>query len=331
MLNVDHLPINITLGEKSSDVSLDEWGSGTQNKTYILMAMFRAKKLSESKDEDRKIAPILVIEEPESFLHPSAQAEFGRLLQDVSEELQIQLLVATHNPYFLSQKKPESNILLQRQTQKGQMKVTEKVDVAADNWMKPFAANLGLANPEFEPWKDLIFGSSSEVLMVEGTTDVAYFEMLQSDDHGSDKLKFTGTIYPYGGRGNVENGALLRFIKGSHSRFFLTYDLDGENALAKLMQSLQMEKNKHYCPVGAIGAGKDCIEGLLPESVSSVVYGANPGLVRRAMSGKGEEAKSAKNELKRLQLEEFKRIAVPGKEHYGELYKLAKIINKAMA
>jgi putative ATP-dependent endonuclease of OLD family len=77
------------------------------------------------------------------------------------------------------------------------MRVTEKVDVGADNWMEPFAANLGLANPEFEPWKDLIFGAASDVLMVEGQTDQAYLEMLRSDEHGSDKLKFSGTIYPY--------------------------------------------------------------------------------------------------------------------------------------
>jgi putative ATP-dependent endonuclease of OLD family len=330
-LNVDSVPVEITLGEKQSGVSLDEWGSGTQNKTYILMAMFRAKKLSESPDEDRKIAPILVIEEPESFLHPSAQAEFGRLLQDVSEELQIQLIVATHNPYFLSQKKPESNILLRREAHKGQTKFTEQVKVGTENWMEPFAANLGLANPEFEPWKELIFGAERSILMVEGPTDQAYLEMLRSDEHGSDKLNFTGTIYPYGGRGNLENGVLLKFIKSSYKQFFITYDLDADGQLSKVMTSLQMEKNKNFCPVGLAGGGKECIEGLLPESVSAAVYGANPALVQRAIAGTNADAKSAKNELKRLQLEEFKRVAVPGKAHFGELYKLAKIINKAMA
>lgn len=57
-LNVDYLPIDIMLGDKNPGVSLEEWGSGTQNRTHILMTLFRAKKLSESLDEDVKIAPI---------------------------------------------------------------------------------------------------------------------------------------------------------------------------------------------------------------------------------------------------------------------------------
>lgn len=59
-LALDFLPINITLGDKKLDVALDEWGSGTRNRTHILLTLFKAKKLSESPDDDTKLAPILV-------------------------------------------------------------------------------------------------------------------------------------------------------------------------------------------------------------------------------------------------------------------------------
>ncbi len=127
--NFERMPIEITLGDKTRGVSLEEWGSGTQNRTQILIALFRAKRLSDSLDEDTKIAPILVIEEPESFLHPSAQAEFGRVIQGMSEELNIQVIVATHNPHFLSQTAPESNILLRRSLVSGRLGPTDKVEV----------------------------------------------------------------------------------------------------------------------------------------------------------------------------------------------------------
>ena len=82
-LSLDYLPINVSLAVKDVNVALDDWGSGTKNRTNILLALFKAKKLQDSADEDTKIAPVIIIEEPESFLHASAQAEFGRVIQDL--------------------------------------------------------------------------------------------------------------------------------------------------------------------------------------------------------------------------------------------------------
>lgn len=329
-LALDFLPIDITLGDKKFDVALDEWGSGTRNRTHILLTLFKAKKLSESPDDDTKLAPILVIEEPESFLHPSAQAEFGRLIQDLCEEFKVQVLVATHSPYFLSQQRPESNVLLCRKSEGGQLRRTERIEVSTENWMEPFAQNLGLANPEFEPWRELFFSRTSRILLVEGEIDKEYFEMLRQDSHGVNRLNFDGEIFAYGGTGTINNGVLLRFIKGRYDRFFVTFDLDAENGLSKLLQGLGLERSKHYAAVGINGGGRNKIEGLLPDSVRSAVYGANGELVQQVMGGTGEEAKSAKQKLKRLLLSEFKKQATPGEEYFGEFYKLSKLITKAM-
>lgn len=329
-LALDFLPINITLGDKKLDVALDEWGSGTRNRTHILLTLFKAKKLSESTDDDTKLAPILVIEEPESFLHPSAQAEFGRLIQDLCEEFKVQVLVATHSPYFLSQQRPESNILLCRRSEGGHLRRTERIEVGTENWMEPFAQNLGLANPEFEPWRELFFSRTSRILLVEGDIDKEYFEMLRDESHGTNRLAFDGEIFAYGGTGTISNGVLLRFIKGRYDRFFITFDLDAENGLSKLLQGLGLEKLKHYAAVGISGGGRNKIEGLLPESVRNAVYGSNGELVQQVMGGTSDEAKSAKQKLKRLLLTEFKKQASPGAEYFGEFYKLSKLITKAM-
>lgn len=42
------LPFSITLGETKFKVRLDDWGSGTRNRTQILLALFTAKKIAES-------------------------------------------------------------------------------------------------------------------------------------------------------------------------------------------------------------------------------------------------------------------------------------------
>ena len=97
-----YLPFSITLGDRRMEVPLDDWGSGTRNRTLVLLALFRARQIADSEASAGKITPVLIIEEPESFLHPSAQAEFGRVLQDLAEEFGVQVLVTTHSPYLLN-------------------------------------------------------------------------------------------------------------------------------------------------------------------------------------------------------------------------------------
>lgn len=93
------MPLGINLKDRSVEVPLDDWGSGTQNRTQILMAILQANRIKTTASTDNKITPFVVIEEPESFLHPSAQSEFGRILGLLSEELGIQIIVTTHIPY----------------------------------------------------------------------------------------------------------------------------------------------------------------------------------------------------------------------------------------
>ena len=326
-----YLPFRITLGEKKYEVPLDDWGSGTKNRTLILMALFRARQIGDSEASASKITPVMIIEEPESFLPPSAQAEFGRVLQDLAEEFQVQVIVTTHSPYLLSMQEPESNILLRRKAVRRQFRDTERVTVTADNWMAPFGEALGLDAEEFKPWRALLTSESDAILMVEGETDKAYFEMLRQDVHVAHRLVLAGEIVPYDGTGSLQNTVLLRFIKNRYRKLFVTFDLDAADRLERPLQALELEKGKHYLPVGLSVAGKKNIEGLLPDRVTSAVYAANPGLLQAATAGTKDEQKSAKGDLKRLLLDEFKRVAEPGTEDFDHFYQLARAINKALA
>jgi putative ATP-dependent endonuclease of the OLD family len=324
------VPYNVTLGQKKFEVPLDDWGSGTKNRTLILMTLFRAKQLSESEASASKITPVIVIEEPESFLHPAAQAEFGRILHDLSEEFRVQVIVTTHSPYLLNIKTPAANLLLRRHVRYKQLQETERVDTSGENWMQPFSLALGLESEEFKPWKELLLANADAILLVEGELDKEYFGMLRDSSHGGNKLDFSGEVVSYDGTGSLQNTVLLRFIKNRYKRLFVTYDLDAEDQLAKPLQALGLEKKIHFAPVGLNEAGKRNIEGLLPESVTTSVYGANPSVVQAAANGTKKEQESARSSLKKLLFEEFKRRAVPGQEHFGKFYPLVKMINNAL-
>jgi putative ATP-dependent endonuclease of the OLD family len=327
--DLNYLPFSITLGDSKVEVPLGDWGSGTRNRTYILLNLFRARQIGDSERSAEKITPVIVIEEPESFLHPAAQAEFGRVLQDLAEEFQVQVIVTTHSPYLLNLRDSASNFLLQRRVENRQLRETERIDTGGDNWMAPFGQALGLDSKEFEPWRRLVLSSAKSILLVEGETDKAYFEMLRDESHGANRLMVTCEIAAYGGFGSLTNTVLLKFIMDRYESFFVTYDLDANQHVERTLRSLKLEKGKQYLPIGINAPGKKRIEGLLPEKVTTAVYSTHPDLVT-ALSGSREEREEADQTLKNLLLEEFKKQAIPGAEYYQHFYALTKTLNRVL-
>lgn len=329
--SLDRLPYNLTLGDSKMEVNLNDWGSGTKNRTMIFLTLLKARQISESATSAEKITPILIIEEPESFLHPSAQAEFGRILQQISTEFGVQVITTTHSPYMLNQASPESNILLERDIYRGQLRATQLRDTAGENWMEPFGVVLGLSNEEFRPWREIFFSESKSYILVEGKTDKEYFEMLRNEEHGNRKLDFEGEIFEYSGCENLKNPTLLRFVKSRSKSVVVTFDLDVSKGIEPVLCRNGFEKNKTYVIIGKDIPGCRSIEGLLPDVVKDKVRSDNSSLTEQAIHGTKDEQKSAKDRLKQLYLEEFKRTASPGENFFGEFYKLTKILNKALS
>src|SRR6516164_7468011 len=59
------MPLGINLRDRNVKVPINDWGSGTQNRTYILMAILQAYRIKTTGTQDQKITPFVVIEEPE--------------------------------------------------------------------------------------------------------------------------------------------------------------------------------------------------------------------------------------------------------------------------
>ena len=325
----NYFPTIITLGDTSGDFPLEYWGSGTQNRTLILMTLFKARQITQAQKSASKITPIIVIEEPESFLHPSAQGEFGRLLQSLAEDFRVQVIVTTHSPFMLSLDRTESNILLERRYERQKIYETHLVDTQGERWMEPFALALGLNSDHFKPWKNAIFSEADRILMVEGNVDKDYFSLLGDESHGENKLKFDGEIFVYGGFGSLKSRVLLDFVSRTNKRVFITYDLDCEREVSPLLEEMGFRRQKDFIGIGSDESGKGSIEGLLPEDVVRTVYGREVDLVQKALNGTKEEQASAKNNLKRLLFEEFKKTATPQSPQYQKLYDVVKKINKA--
>lgn len=300
-----HMPFGINLKDKTVEVPLNDWGSGTQNRTHILMAVLQANRIKTTESPENKITPIVVVEEPESFLHPSAQSEFGTVLRTLASDHGIQIIVTTHSPYMLNQEDPGSNLLLCRATKRGKPLHTERVDTTEENWMAPFSEHLGIPPSEFASWRPLFSSHESKVLLVEGQIDQQYFEYLQQNDVGIDRLREDIEVVPYGGKDTLKNTLLVQFVLSKFDNVFITYDLDCKQEVAGALTRLSLKEKSDHIPLGLNQSGKDAIEGLLPASVLSVVNGRETDLVMQLGSQNSKDRRKAKDELKKKYLAEF--------------------------
>ena len=308
--------------EKGGDVILDNWGSGTRNRTLIFLKLFNAVKRAQNDSDTDRIKPIVIIEEPESFLHPQAQAEFGRVLQDFADELKIQIIVTTHSPYFLSIKSPSNNLLLERIKNKNNP-CTSLVNPNVDEWWKPFIDALGIKSEDFGPMKDVIFNGNENILIVEGATDKGYLEFLQSRIHGDKSLRTDIEIVPINGVDALKNTVWVTFIKKKFKNVCIMIDLDRSTDFIKSLESAGFKKGSNLFIVGT----KDSpyIEGYVPSDIFSQVSSENPNITRKLINTK--EAKDGRNELKCKLLEKIiANNTTVGLEHF---YKLTKEINNA--
>lgn len=302
-----HIPLEINLKDKSVDIPLSDWGTGTQNRTQVMMLILYANKIKEDLGGVNRITPIVIIEEPESFLHPSAQAEFGRVIRNLSRDLQIQIITSTHSPYMLCQEYPESNILLDRKLYRKSLRQTEIVPISENNWMYPFSQILGLANDSFSSWHAVIGAKKDCAIFVEGIIDKQYIEFIASLDVPGFSLPAGCEILSYEGKDALKNSILLKFVLEKFHKYLLTFDLDALSDLDRPMRNLGLERDKNFHTIGISEPGKDCIEGLLPGEIPASVYASNYSLVMKAQSQDPRDRKSAKNSLKTLMLDAFRK------------------------
>jgi len=321
------MPLGISLKDKSVDVPIDEWGSGTQNRTRILMSIMRANKLRISDRPENQLTPIVVIEEPESFLHPAAQAEFGKMLRNISTTMGIQIVVTTHSPYMLNQEHPESNILLSRRQSRGKFLETYRISTENDGWMEPFAEHLGIKSAEFSRLRPIFGASTSRVLLVEGEIDKKYFDFFRTPGDGKLTLKEEIEIVSYGGSSTLKNTALIQFVLRKFDKVFIIFDLDCESESKSFLSRIDDQYVRNSMALGVNVPGKDRIEGLVPDRILSHVFGKNTDLVM-AMSGSGDTSKKAKQRMKVIILDEYLSRSDLKEPDFRNFNKIIKKINE---
>jgi ABC-type cobalamin/Fe3+-siderophores transport system ATPase subunit len=210
--------LDLIVKEGEFAISAKEMGGGMQN--AIVLAILQAF------EETQRKGAILLIEEPEMFLHPQTQRSLYKTMREIGRTNQI--IYATHSPHFVSI--PEySEVLLVRRGEAGttvQLSALPTNDRRREKFVK-----------ELDPERNELF-FARRLLIVEGDTEKLAFPMYAAR-MGIDLDREGATIVEVGGKKNLMEFARIALSFGIPTG--IVYDEDSSDFDAK-----QKEEEETY-------------------------------------------------------------------------------------
>ena len=180
--------LDLVIKDHGFSISATEVGEGFQN--AIVLAILRAF------EETKRQGAILLIEEPEMFLHPQMQRSLYKTLRKIGETNQV--IYTTHSPHFVSV--PDyGDVLLVRRDNEGTYVIQSSL--AADNKRREKFLK------ELDPERSELF-FARRLLLVEGDTEkLSYPEYATKLRLDLDRAG--ATIVEVGGKRNLKDFAEL--------------------------------------------------------------------------------------------------------------------------
>ncbi|MFB9271043.1 MULTISPECIES: ATP-dependent nuclease [Flavobacteriaceae] len=181
---------------------------GTGYRRLFMVARFRY--LAEKKKGSNII---YLIEEPETFLHPSAQEDLINAFRDLSEENQI--IISTHSPIFVGATDINSVVLCKKEEQSTYVTTTEENKI---DFINEIIKELGV-KPSFNLRDDF-----EKILFVEGKDDLEFYKKVTSELLEKN-LEEKALILPVGGS-SVDSFVNISYFKNNGRDLFLILDSD---------------------------------------------------------------------------------------------------------
>lgn len=210
-----------TLGAQDSNrVGVSRLGAGTQS---ILSMMLAATRQHDG------ARPLLLVEEPEAFLHPSAQ-------RTIAEELiglpNTQVILSTHSPTVLAESPPASLLVINNHRVFSPDGVNEIQERKDETLLSTAAAHAMF---------------SSGILLVEGPGDLAFFETLRRRMHPAVSRDILSRMHVVQVGGKTSFGPWIRLLGRYRAReanstitaYSLTLCADSGDAGAHVLRAVK--------------------------------------------------------------------------------------------
>lgn len=220
---------------------------------------------------------IYLIEEPETFLHPSAQNDLIHSFEELSNENQI--IITTHSPVFTGSTNYKSVILCKKEYQ-STYESAPNDEYNKNIFIQKIVKELGI-----KPYYNLV-DNFEKILFVDSYNDIDFYNII-CDKVLNQKLKGNDKILclPFGGE-NIDSFVNIDYFEKSGRQLFLILDSDKHDTEKK--QKRQQERKNNFDRKenrSAYLLKKSCIENYyhpraiernynLPEN-SIVIFGDN--------------------------------------------------------
>ena len=205
--------------EDGTEVPLSSRGDGFRRITMMAYFEYLAEQ---QKSEHQKI--IFGLEEPETFLHPSAQESLFHKLVGLCEN-DYQVIVSTHSPIIVSNSKKEKITHIHKTG--GTYNVEQQIDDITS-----IATDLGIkVDNQFIS----LFDKAKVLILVEGIDDANALNHLCQEYKGNglithDFTELEITIIPIGGCESIKHWVSLSLLSTLDKPFLIFQDSDKTNA-----------------------------------------------------------------------------------------------------
>lgn len=203
-----------------TDIPLAQRGDGFRR---IAMMAYFEHLAEQDAGEGQKI--IFGFEEPETFLHPTAQEQLFEKLQSMCEANH-QVLLTSHSPIIVASAKTESLVHVSRQN--------DSTSYCTATDIRPIADDLGIrVDNQFMS----LFDKAKALLLVEGIDDALAFEHVASQYKLAGQIESTFedlsiVILPIGGCGSIRHWVQLDLLRKLTKPFFIFLDSDKDSDTA---------------------------------------------------------------------------------------------------
>ena len=219
---------------------IEHQGSGAR-RTLLWAAL---KYLSESQDKKGSRPHVLLLDEPEICLHPSAIREARSILYELPESGTWQVMITSHSPIFIDLSKNNTTIVRVFRNDDSEVRSTTLYRPERANLDDDDKKNLKLLNV-CDPYVHEFFFGGQQII-VEGDTEYTAFSMIKAiyPDEYED-------IQIIRARGKGIIPSIAKVLKQFSKEFFILHDTDTEktvsgkknpawgmnNTIAKLLES----------------------------------------------------------------------------------------------
>lgn len=232
---------------------LDKQGSGSRRTAlWTILKLLadngvRAKNVGgTAKSHHESVGPntahVLLLDEPEVSLHPSATAIARDVLYSLPESENWQIMIATHSPSFIDLTKDHTTIIRVDKNQQDNIEATTLYKPSSAQLDTDDKENLKLINLFDSHISEAFFGG--RVLIVEGDTEYSAFNFIKSKELESNNNDYHD-LNIIRARGKVPVASMMKVLNHFGKKYFALHDTDIPEVQSK-------RKNKKLSVNGAL-------------------------------------------------------------------------------